>query len=78
MSRPLAPRSLPAPLAAAIAATKPLDEGAIAQARAHQNQLTKPHGRLGRLEELAVWTAGVTGRPTPLLRRKLIVTAAAG
>jgi nicotinate-nucleotide--dimethylbenzimidazole phosphoribosyltransferase len=77
MSRAPAPCSRPASLAAAIAAIEPLDEGAMAQARARQDELTKPHGSLGRLEELAVWAAGVTGRPTPMLRRKIIVTAAA-
>jgi len=66
-----------AALAAAIAAIEPLDEGAMAQARARQDQLTKPQGSLGRLEELAVWAAGVTGQPTPVLGRKIIVTAAA-
>ena len=69
--------SHPAVLAAAIAAIEPLDEGAMAQARARQDQLTKPQGSLGRLEELAVWAAGVTGQPTPVLGRKIIVTAAA-
>jgi len=49
----------------------------MAQARARLDQLTKPAGSLGRLEELAVWAAGVTGSPTPLLRRKVIVAAAA-
>ena len=69
--------SRPAALAAAIAAIGPLDEGAMAQARARQDRLTKPQGSLGRLEELAVWAAGVTGQPTPVLCRKIIVTAAA-
>jgi len=32
------------------------------RARAHQTQLTKPPGSLGRLEELAIWYAGVRGR----------------
>jgi nicotinate-nucleotide--dimethylbenzimidazole phosphoribosyltransferase len=66
-----------AALATAIAAIEPLDEGAMAQARARQEQLTKPQGSLGRMEELAIWAAGVTGQPTPVLRRKIIVTAAA-
>ena len=30
-------------------------------ARERQGTLTKPPGSLGRLEELAVWLAGVTG-----------------
>jgi len=32
------------------------------RARAHQAQLTKPPGSLGRLEELAIWYAGVRGQ----------------
>ena len=34
----------------------------MARARAHQTQLTKPPGSLGRLEDLAVWYAGVRGQ----------------
>jgi nicotinate-nucleotide--dimethylbenzimidazole phosphoribosyltransferase len=39
----------------------PFDEAAAARARAHQEQLTKPPGSLGRLEELAVFYAGARG-----------------
>jgi len=38
------------------------DEAAAAAARAHQTQLTKPPGSLGRLEELAVFYAGARGQ----------------
>ncbi len=34
-------------------------------ARAHQAQLTKPPGALGRLEELACWLAGCQGQAVP-------------
>jgi len=44
------------------AAVPPFDETAAAAARAHQEQLTKPPGSLGRLEELAVFFAGARGR----------------
>jgi nicotinate-nucleotide--dimethylbenzimidazole phosphoribosyltransferase len=37
------------------------DEDAAAKARAHQEQLTKPPGSLGRLEDLAVFYAGARG-----------------
>lgn len=81
MSHPPASRSHRASPAKAlddaIVAIGPLDEEAMSQARARQDQLTKPPGSLGRLEELAVWAAGVTGRPDPSLRRKVIITAAA-
>lgn len=40
----------------------PLDEGAMAEAREQQAQLAKPPGSLGRLEELSVQLAGITGK----------------
>ncbi len=40
---------------------RPFDEQAEQAARAHQNDLTKPKGSLGRLEEIAAWYAGATG-----------------
>lgn len=39
----------------------PLDEAAMAQARERQAQLAKPPGSLGRLEDLSVQLAGITG-----------------
>jgi len=63
-------------LDATIAKIGPLDGAAMGQARARQDILTKPQGSLGRLEELSVWLAGVTGNPLPQIRHKLIVTAA--
>jgi nicotinate-nucleotide--dimethylbenzimidazole phosphoribosyltransferase len=55
---------------------RPLDEGAMAAARARQAQLVKPPGSLGRLEDLAVWLAGVTGSERPVLRARVVVAAA--
>jgi nicotinate-nucleotide--dimethylbenzimidazole phosphoribosyltransferase len=43
------------------------DEAAAAAARAHQDQLTKPPGSLGRLEELAVFMAGWRGTAQPAI-----------
>lgn len=43
----------------------PADELAATAARAHQSQLTKPPGSLGRLEELAVWAAAWQAKATP-------------
>ena len=40
----------------------PADALARATARAHQSELTKPVGSLGRLEDLAVWYAAARGR----------------
>lgn len=64
-------------LARIVDAIAPLDEAAMAAARMRQDQLTKPPGSLGRLEELSVWLAGVQGRPLPQVRDSVIVTAAA-
>ena len=55
---------------------RPLDEEAMAQARARQDQLTKPQGSLGRLEELSVQLAGIQGRSGPQIRHKAIITMA--
>jgi nicotinate-nucleotide--dimethylbenzimidazole phosphoribosyltransferase len=61
----------------ATAAIRPPDEDARAAARSLQARLTKPAGALGRLEDLHVWAAGVLRDAAPMLRRKLIVVAAA-
>ncbi len=58
-------------------AIPPLDEGAAAAARARQAQLTKPAGSLGRLEDLAVRLAAMTGEATPRLERKAVLVFAA-
>lgn len=55
---------------------KSLDEAAMAAARARQDSLTKPQGSLGRLEELSIQVAGITGEAMPCLERKAIVTMA--
>ena len=43
------------------------DDHVANQARAHQNQLTKPHGSLGRLEEFAIWMAGWQRKINPTM-----------
>lgn len=48
---------------------KEFDETAAAAARDRQDQLTKPPGSLGRLEELAVFMAGWQGRERPAIER---------
>ncbi|MFB0559385.1 MAG: nicotinate-nucleotide--dimethylbenzimidazole phosphoribosyltransferase [Dehalococcoidales bacterium] len=63
-------------LADIIEMIKPLDERAMAEARARQHMLTKPRGSLGRLEELSVKIAGITGKATPRIKQKAIVTMA--
>jgi nicotinate-nucleotide--dimethylbenzimidazole phosphoribosyltransferase len=47
------------------------------EARARQDQLTKPQGSLGVLEEMSVQLAGITGRMDPPLKKKVIFTLAA-
>jgi nicotinate-nucleotide--dimethylbenzimidazole phosphoribosyltransferase len=59
-----------------IASIKPLDSEAMGQARARQQQLTKPPGSLGRLEDLAVQFVGVTGQLLPEVERKAVVVMA--
>ncbi|RME77609.1 MAG: nicotinate-nucleotide--dimethylbenzimidazole phosphoribosyltransferase [Chloroflexi bacterium] len=54
----------------------PLNEEAMARARARQDQLTKPAGSLGRLEDLSVQLAGITGVLNPPLARRAVLVAA--
>jgi nicotinate-nucleotide--dimethylbenzimidazole phosphoribosyltransferase len=61
----------------AVSRVRAPDAEAIAAARARQATLTKPPGSLGRLEELAVWVAGVRRDHRPRLERKTVVVAAA-
>jgi nicotinate-nucleotide--dimethylbenzimidazole phosphoribosyltransferase len=58
-------------------AIKPLDSSARASAQNRQDNLTKPAGSLGRLEELSVQIAGIRGMAIPALEHKAIVTMAA-
>ena len=59
-----------------LAGITPLDEGAMAAARARQDTLTKPPGSLGRLEDLSVMLAGMFGEAVPQIRRKSVILAA--
>lgn len=54
----------------------PLGQLAMQSARERQNRLTKPAGSLGRLEELAIQLAGVTGKVNPSIKDKVIITMA--
>lgn len=53
-----------------------LDRKAMGLARARQNLLTKPRGSLGRLEEISVLMAGITGKERPKVGEKAIVVFA--
>lgn len=54
-----------------------LDEGAMADARRRQAQLAKPPGSLGRLEDLSVQLAGITGRVHNRMGKKHLLVFAA-
>lgn len=56
---------------------KPLDEVAMSAARARQAQLAKPPGSLGRLEELSVQLAGITGKVQNTIEKKHLLVFAA-
>ncbi|SEB10959.1 nicotinate-nucleotide--dimethylbenzimidazole phosphoribosyltransferase [Marinobacterium iners] len=60
-----------------IHATKPIDTQAVAAAQARQQQLTKPAGSLGQLEQLAIRLAGMQGKACPQLQRISIAVFAA-
>lgn len=53
-----------------------LDLDAQAAALARQAMLTKPQGSLGRLEELSVQLAAITGLPRPSVARKAVIVMA--
>ena len=59
-----------------IARIRPLDEGAMQAAANRQELLTKPRGSLGRLEELSIRVAGMTGDPLPRLQHKAVIVMA--
>jgi nicotinate-nucleotide--dimethylbenzimidazole phosphoribosyltransferase len=55
----------------------PIDAEAAAAARRRQDRLTKPTGSLGRLEDLSIQIAGVTGQPLPKIDPTVIFVFAA-
>ena len=55
----------------------PLNEAAIAAARERQAQLAKPPGSLGRLEELSIQLAGITGKVHNKIEKKHLLVFAA-
>ena len=62
---------------ALVRAIQPLDQKTMLAAEAHQARLAKPPGSLGRLEELSVQLAGITGKVhNELPRKQLLVFAA--
>jgi nicotinate-nucleotide--dimethylbenzimidazole phosphoribosyltransferase len=62
---------------AAIARIAPLDAEAARSVRERLDQLAKPRGSLGRLEELIARLAGITGQPRPQFSNKAVIVLAA-
>lgn len=56
---------------------KPIDLSVRESARAYQNQLTKPPGSLGQLEEIAIRLAGCQGKLQPTITKPWISVFAA-
>jgi nicotinate-nucleotide--dimethylbenzimidazole phosphoribosyltransferase len=54
----------------------PRDTVVMELAGRRQQQLTKPAGSLGRLEDIAVQIAGITGQPVPRIQRKAVIIMA--
>jgi nicotinate-nucleotide--dimethylbenzimidazole phosphoribosyltransferase len=65
-----------ATLQATLAAIGPIDERAAAAARSREDRLTKPTGSLGRLEELAIQVAAISGQALPTIDERIIFTCA--
>ena len=55
----------------------PLDRGAMTAAEEYQARLAKPRGSLGRLEEISIQLAGITGRVHNALNKKQLLVFAA-
>ena len=64
-------------LDALVRAVAPLDRDAMTAAEEYQARLAKPPGSLGRLEELSIQLAGITGRGHNALNKKQLLVFAA-
>lgn len=64
-------------LDALVRAVAPLDRGAMTAAEEYQARLAKPPGSLGRLEEISIQLAGITGRVHNALNKKQMLVFAA-
>ena len=63
-------------LSATLEAIATLDEEAAERARKHSDQLTKPPGSLGKLEDIAAQLAGMTGELWPDLSKRAVIVMA--
>lgn len=59
-----------------VAGIRPVDVSRSSKVQAQLDDLTKPQGSLGRLEELAKRYCLITGKDKPVLRNKIIFTCA--
>jgi nicotinate-nucleotide--dimethylbenzimidazole phosphoribosyltransferase len=66
----------PITLSQAIERIRPADSDAMARAEARQQNLTKPPGSLGRLEEVSIRLAGIYGTERPAIGGKAVIVAA--
>lgn len=64
-------------LDALVRAVAPLDRSAMTAADEYQARLAKPPGSLGRLEEISIQLAGITGRVHNALNKKQLLVFAA-
>ncbi|MDF2648465.1 MAG: cobT [Paenibacillus sp.] len=55
---------------------KPVYQDVMNQANEHLNQLTKPQGSLGKLEDIARQVAGITGEVMPIFDKKAVIVMA--
>ena len=54
-----------------------LDEKAMSEARTRQDNLTKPAGSLGQLEDISIQIAGIQGKASPIIKNKAVIVMAA-
>ncbi|WP_240344060.1 nicotinate-nucleotide--dimethylbenzimidazole phosphoribosyltransferase [Paenibacillus sp. SYP-B3998] len=59
-----------------IASIKPIDQAFVHLAEQHLDQLTKPPGSLGKLEDIARQMAGITGEIMPVFEKKAVIVMA--
>ena len=64
-------------LDALVRVVAPLDRGTMTAAEEYQARLAKPPGSLGRLEEISIQLAGITGRVHNALNKKQLLVFAA-
>ena len=61
----------------ALSSISPLDTAAMERARAHQAALAKPPGSLGKLEDISIRLAGITGELNCRVNKKRIIVLCA-